>query len=332
MGAAYSILTYNKTELEYKECNDLNDILAQIKPDRVTWITLSGITLQDDRHIIKNLLDYFQLPPQLIDNIYNQELELFEDDHNNYLYLEHTFLVYNPAIPEHVQIQCSIILGANFLILLEKTSSGLFEKTRRRIVDKRTRAQGNEADYLLYLLLKTMIINYENIFKVLVEKLEILEDEVIGHPAQDYVYDKILNLREEIKPFHTYLIALDDFVDTLREEEFNFITRETKKLFTRTLNREVDDLLASYQHLRGWLTELLEIHRSNVNENTNRVMKILTVVSTIFLPLTFIAGVYGMNFEYIPSLGWKWGYLMVWLVMIGVAAGIIIYVRHKKWL
>lgn len=332
MGATYSILTYNKIELEYKECHNLNDILAQIKPDRVNWITLSGITLQDDYFTIKTLLDFFQLPPQLIDNIYSHESQFFEDDDNNCLYLEYSFLLYNPDRRAHAHIKSSIILGTNFLILLEKIPSGLFEKTRRRIVGKHTNAQHHGADYLLYLLLKTVIINYENIFKALVEKLEILEDEVIGHPAQDYVYDKILDLREEIKPFYAHLIALDDFVDTLREEESSYITRGTKKLFTKTLNREVDDLLVSYQYLRSWITELIEIHRSNVNESTNRVMKILTIFSTIFLPLTFIAGVYGMNFEHMPELDKEWAYPAVWLVMVGIAIGIIAYVRRKKWL
>jgi len=332
MSANYSILTYDSTELCYTKCADLAEILAHFNPNHVNWITLSGITLRDDYVAIKDMLNHFQLNPSLLRNIFNREQQQFEGEYEDCFYLEYTILLYSPSRRAHTPVKGSIILGNNYLILLEIIPAGLFEKTRQKILNRHTQAQRHQVDYLLYLLYKTVVFNYQTTIKALIEKFEVLEDEVIGHPGRDYVYDKILDLREEVKPLHSHLIDLDDFVDSLRDEESRFIGRDTKKNFSKTLARETDDLLASYQYLRNWITELIEIHRANVNENTNRVMKILTIMSTIFLPLTFIAGVYGMNFTYMPELNWRWGYPLVLLVMAGLAGGILLFMRAKKWL
>jgi magnesium transporter len=335
MSARYSILTYDTDDLDYAECADTAEILQRVQPERVNWITMSGISLQDDHLAIKTLLDHFQLSPLLFNSIYDYEQQQFEGEYDDCFYLDYSTLLYRPSkhsTASHARVTGSIILGPYFLILIEKTPSGLFEKTRKKVLGKHTKAQRNKVDYLLYLLIKTIVVNYQGIFKSLTEKFEDLEDEVINHPGRDYVYDQILELREEFKPLYSYLIDLDDFVNTLREEESRFIGKETKKYFTKTLDREMDDLLASYQNLRTWITEMIEIHRANVNESTNRVMKTLTVLSTIFLPLTFIVGIYGMNFEHMPELTWDWAYPAVMIFMALLALGAILYMRIKKWI
>lgn len=332
MSAKYSILTYLGEQMDFAQCRDVDDILSRVDPGRVNWITLSGITLQEDHHTVKQLLNHFHLHPHLFRRIFNREQQQFEGEYDDCLYLENSILLYNPALGAYTIAEISLILGAQFLILLEKMPTGLFETTRSRIMSHRTRAHRYGADYLLYLLLRTVVANYQTIMKELVKKLEVLEDTVIGHPGEDFVYAQILDLREEIKPMYDHLITLDDFVDALKEQDTHFITAKTAKFFTKTLNRKTVDLYVDYQRLRNWITELIEIHRANVNENTNRVMKTLTIFSAIFLPLTFIVGVYGMNFEYMPELGWKWGYPAILSLMVVITAGGIFYMRRKKWL
>jgi magnesium transporter len=332
MSAKLSIFTYTGEHMDYAQCRHIDEVLARVNPDRVNWITLSGITLPEDHDAVKTLLDYFQLPPHLFRRIFNREQQQFEGEYDDCLYLEHSVLLYNPANGAYTIAEGCLILSTNVLILLEKLPTGLFEATRARIVAKRTRAHRYGADYLLYLLLRTIVTNYQHIMKELVKKFEVLEDTVIGHPGRDFVYDQILELREEVKPIYEHLITLDDFVDALKEQDSRFITPKTRKFFIKTLHRKTLDLFVDYQYLRTWITELVEIHRANVNENTNRVMKTLTIFSAIFLPLTFIAGVYGMNFEYMPELGWKWGYPAVLILMVGLSVGAILYMRQKKWL
>ncbi|MFN8465097.1 MAG: CorA family divalent cation transporter [Caldilineaceae bacterium] len=333
MTATYSIVAYDKVAMDYGEADNVEDILALVKPERINWITMSGITIQDDHEAFRRLLDYFSLNPLLFDSFFGREQqEQFEGEYDDCLYMDYAVLLYRPSRGVHKRVRGSIILTANALLLLEKTPSGIFGSTRRKILARHTRAQYYHADYLLYLLIKTIVINYQEIYRALVAKFEKLEDEVIGSPGSERVYDKILGLREEFKPLYAHLVFLSDFVGTISEEQTRFIGNGTKKRLNTTIGRETEALMAGHQYLRSWIAELIEIHRANVNESTNRVMKILTVFSTIFLPLTFIAGVYGMNFQNMPELAWEYGYYVVLLLMGCIAAGALLFMRYKKWL
>ncbi|HHY55920.1 MAG TPA: hypothetical protein GYA08_10835 [Chloroflexi bacterium] len=332
MGPTYTIVSYDKTVMEACESTDLDEILAQVKPERINWITMSGISLQDDHAAFARLLQHFQLNPKLLNTFFKPEPHPFEGEDDECLYLEYAILLYRPSLRAHKRVTGAIIVGANFLLLLERIPAGIFERTRRKILNRHSQVQKYGADYLLYLLIKTIVINYQEIYKALARKFDALEDEVTGHPGQEVVYDKILELRDEYKPLRTYLLDLIDFVGEIREDDTRFITSGVKKRLAKEIVRETEALLADYHYLRAWMAEMIEIHRANVNESTNRVIKILTVISTIFLPLTFIAGVYGMNFEYMPELAWEHGYPLVMAGMAALAIGILVILRLKKWI
>lgn len=332
MSATFSIVTYDRLAIDHADSEDVGEILAHADPERVNWVTMSGIELREDHVALRRLLAHFHLNPALFDRFFRHEHEQFEEEFDDCLFLDYAILLYRADRGAHKRVTGSIILATNLVILLEKVPSGLFGGTRRKIVGRHTRAQKNQADYLLYLLFKTIVINYQEIYRALVVKVERLEDEVIGYPGTEQVYDRILDLREEIKPLYAYLISLNDMVGMVSEENTRFIGNVTKKRFKRTIGREAEALVAGHQYLRSWLAELIEIHRANVNESTNRVMKILTVISTIFLPLTFVAGVYGMNFENMPELTWEYGYLAALLLMGAIAGGTLLVMRLKKWL
>lgn len=332
MGAVFAIVTYDKSVMESCESDNLDEILVQARPDRVNWITMSGISLQDDHVAFMRLLQHFQLSPKIFSIFFKHESQPFEGEYDDCLYLEYAILLYRPSLRAHKRVTGAIIVGANFLLLLERIPSGIFDRTRRKILNRHSQVQKYGADYLLYLLIKTVVINYQEIYKALARKFETLEDEVIGYPGQEVVYDKILELRDEYKPLRTYLVDLIDFVGEIREDDTRYITSGIKKRLAKEIVRETEALLADYHYLRTWMAELIEIHRANVNESTNRVIKILTVISTIFLPLTFIVGVYGMNFEHMPELAWEWGYPLIMVGMTMLAIGILAVLRVKKWI
>lgn len=332
MQAVYSVLAYNRHEMAYAEASTLQAVLDQVTPEKVSWITASGINLIDDHAAVKALIDEFRLSPGLFERVFKPDVQELEDEHDGNLYLDYSLLLYRPTRRAYTRVRGSIIVGARFLILLEKTPSGLFERTRNKISGKHTKAQQHNIDYLLYLLLKTIVINYQHILKSLSEKLEVLEDEVIGRPGQERVYDKILALREEVKPLYTHLTDVVELIQTVEEEELTFISKPVRRNLSRLREGDVKDLFADYQHLRAWVTELIDIHRAGMNESANRVMKTLTIISTIFLPLTFIAGVYGMNFDNMPELRWEYGYPAVLVFMFLLAVGALIYMRFRRWL
>lgn len=332
MSAVLSILSFDKTALEHAEGLSLTEALAQVREDRITWIMASGITLQDDHAVLADLLAHFRLNPALQESFLKAEQQPFEGERDDCLYSEYTLLLYRPTLRAHARVAGAIVLGRNFVLLLEKTPSGVFDKLRRKIIGRHTRIQQHGADYLFSLLIRAIIANYQDIHRAIEAKFEVLEDDVIGHPGRDVGYERALELREEYAPLYSYLVDLNDFVKAVRDDETRFVGAEAKRLFSRTLSREVEALLVDQQHLRSWLAELIEIHRANVNDSTNRVMKTLTVISTIFLPLTFIAGVYGMNFVHMPELKWAWAYPAVMAFMLALAVGALAYMRSKRWL
>lgn len=332
MRATYSVVAYNKAEMLVEESDQLQTILPLVTPERVSWVTLSGINLVDDHLAVKATLEHFHLNSRLFESIFKPERGQLEEEHDGSLYLDYSILLYRPTRRAYTRVRGSLILGPRFLILLEKTPSGLFERTRGKIGNKHTKAQNHGADYLLYLLIKTIIINYQHILKSLAEKFEVLEDEVISHPGQEAVYDKILEMREEVKPLYTHLTELADLIREVEEAESPLIGKEVRRSMARLNDHEIKEMLADYQHLRAWVTELIDIHRAGVNESANRVMKTLTIISTIFLPLTFIAGVYGMNFDIMPELRWEHGYPLVMGFMLLLAVGALALMRIRKWI
>ncbi len=332
MSATFTVVAYNRSEMEFCESSNVDEILAYARPDCMSWITMSGISLQDDHAAFVKLLSHFQLHPRLVTGFFKHEHQVFESEYEECIYWEYAILLYRPEMRALKRVTGRIIVGANFLLLLERIPSGIFEHMRRKVLNRHSQAQGHGVDYLLYLLIKTIVINYQEIYKALVRKFDALEDEVIGYPGHEVVYDKILELRDEYKPLRGFLVDLIDFVGEIREEQTPFITSSIKKRLAKEIVRETQALLADYHYLRSWMAELIEIHRANVNESTNRVIKILTVISTIFLPLTFIAGVYGMNFEKMPELTWDYGYPLILFGMAALAGGILVVLRRKRWI
>jgi len=327
MQTAYSILAYNDHDVDFVESHSLGDILPHAKPDGVSWITCSGI---DDRAAVSTLLEHFSLSSLLVDTIFSFGQQQLETEFDDCLLRDFELVHYGPNPEFHIRV--CFVLGHNFLLVFEKTPSGMFDSTRRRIMGNHTRAQQHGADYLLYLLARTVLINYQQVLASFTEKFDAIEDTVIAHPNTEQVYGQILSLREELRPLYPYLVSLANLIDSLHDEESPLIQTETQAIFDRIIDRDAAELLESYERMRAWIVELIDIHRANINDSTNRIMKTLTVLSTIFLPLTFIAGVYGMNFQHMPELQHELGYPMVLALMASIAIGILLFLRVKRWL
>jgi len=332
MSANFSLLSYNASEMAYSPYPSVEELLSHVAPNRVNWVTVSGISLNEDHATVRQIFNHFRIDSSYVEGVFRPDKQNFEGEPQNCLFWDYSILLYHPAKGAHARSSGTIVLGTNFLLLLEKTPSGLFEHTRSRIQGKHTQAQKHQADYLLHLLLKRIIINYQHTYNALVQKFEVVEDDVIGHPADEKVYDRLLELRDEFKPLYSYLVLLINFVNEITDDESNLVGKNVRKLFSKSLAREAKGLMAGCQYLRSWMAELIEIHRANVQENTNRVIKTLTVFSAVFLPLTFIAGIYGMNFHHMPELDLTWGYPAVLILMVLGTIGGLAYMKKREWL
>lgn len=327
--SSYVLVVYDAESMLEMECAGVDEVLARVDPNRINWITLRDV--HDESAILK-LFSFFNIDPFVMNEILDETPMQFDIEYENCLYLEYVVPHYIPETRVVEPSKGAFVLGRNFVILYEHDIHRLFTRTRKRLIGRQTKAQRYDADYLLYLLLRAAIVeHYQLSFKRLTLKLEELEDQVLVSQGQEEIYQDILAAREEIKPWNEPLLELQDFLEFVKDAESKFISADTVRFFTKDLNREVEGLLGYYDRLHMWLKEVMDLHAANVGRNANRIMQLLTVIATIFLPLTFISSVYGMNFENMPELKHPLGYFGALGIMFLVAAGSLLYMKRRKW-
>ncbi|MBP6016494.1 MAG: hypothetical protein KA586_07215 [Candidatus Promineofilum sp.] len=326
--SSYIIVVYEAENVVEVECAGIDEVLAHVQPAAVNWITLRDV--HDETALLK-LFDFFNIDPFVLNEILDEMPMQFDIEYENCLYLEYVV----PHVLETQQVvpsEGAFILGRNFVILYEHDVHRLFTRTRKRLIGRQTKAQRYGADYLLYLLLRAAVVEqYQLSFKRLTSRLEELEDLVLVSKGREEVFAVILSVREEVKQWNEPLLELQDFLEFVKDAESKFISEETVRFFAKDLNREVESLLAYYDRLHLWLKEVMDLHMANVSRNANRVMQLLAVIATIFLPLTFISSVYGMNFVYMPELKHPLGYVFALSLMLFVAVGSLVFMKRRKW-
>lgn len=325
----YSIIVYDAESIRSFDCQNIDELLKQADPTRINWVTVRDVHDEDE---LKRLLSFFGVDPFILPDILDEGQVEFETEYESCLYLEYMVPYLDKDQEKLVQSKGSFILTSNALILYEHQLHGLFSRMRRRALGKQTHVMEYGSDYLLYLLIRAVIVeHFQHGFKHLTLDLEELEDFVLQGQGREEVYRDILQAREGIKPWNDPLLQLEDFLEYIKDAESKFISDTVIKYFTKSLLREVEMLLSSYDRLRYMLKEVMDLHMGNVERKTGRVNQLLTVIATIFLPITFIASIYGMNFEYMPELEQPWGYPAVLILMASVALGLIIFMKRRRW-
>ena len=325
----YSIVVYDVDSIRSFDCHSIDDLLGQADLTRVNWVTVRDVHNEDE---LRRLLNYFGVDEIILPDILDEGQVEFETEFESCLYLEYMVPYLDEKTQMLFQSKGSFILTTNALILYEHQLHSLFSRMRRRTLSKQTHVMEYGPDYLLYLLIRAVIVeHFQHGFKHLIVDLEKLEDYVLVGQGREGVYREILEARERIKPWNEPLLELEDFLEYIKDAESKFITDSVAKFFTKSLLREIETLLNSYDRLRAMLKEVMDLHMGNVERNTGRVNQLLTIIATVFLPITFIASIYGMNFEYMPELEQPWGYPAVLILMASVALGLIIFMKRRRW-
>jgi magnesium transporter len=222
-------------------------------------------------------------------------------------------------------------LGKNFVISLQEGREGdLLEPLRERIRAGKGRIRKMGSDYLAYSILDSIIDRYFLILEKLGEKIEVLEEDLISDPRPDTLR-QIHQLKREMIFLRKSVWPLRGAIYGLEKSDSGLIQQSTR-IFLRDVYDHTIQIIDSIETFRDMLSGMLDIYLSSVSNRMNQVMKVLTIIATIFMPLTFMAGIYGMNFKYMPEIGWRWGYPLVLLIMLGVGAAMLVYFRNKKWL
>lgn len=327
--ARYVIVVYDAHGIVAHACADVDGVLRRVDQHKVNWITVRDV--HDEAELTK-LLTYFDVDLDILPDIMDEGPIEFDTEYETCLYLEYIVPYLDESLQRLVSSGGSFILGANFLIVYTHQLHGLFSRTRRQLLNRQTKAMQHGPDYLLYLLMRAFIVeHYHRAFKHLNTRLDALEDLVLVGHGDERAFLAIIDQREEIKPWNDPLLETEDFLEYIKDADSKFISPEVAPLFAKTLYREIHNLLDSYNRLRLWLKEIMDLQQASVERRTSRVNQLLTIVATIFLPITFIASIYGMNFENMPELSWRYGYPAVLLLMATVAASLVIFMKRRKW-
>jgi magnesium transporter len=300
------------------ECLDL-----ALRPG-VSWINVEGLGQPD---VLARLGERFHLHPLELEDVLSVPQRPKFEAHGDHYFLVLRMVRLAPEIEEE---QVSLFFGSGFVLTVQERPDGdVFGAVRERIRANRGRIRSAGADYLAYSLLDAVVDAMFPALESVGERIEALENQVIGGPDPQ-VLPKIHVLRRDLLTLRRTIWATRDLLVGLQREESPLIARETG-IFLRDCHDHTVEALDLIETYRETAAALMEVYLSAQNQRLNEVMKVLTVMSTVFIPLTFIASIYGMNFERMPELKWLYGYPTVLGVMVAVAGGLIFYFRHRGW-
>lgn len=323
-GAILELISYNREEHQRLDNLIIDNLLAQLKPDWVNWINVDGLNNQD---IIEKIQTHFCLHSLLIDDVLSDQRPKMEE-FDDYLFFALKMLYRIDGKDIHYE-QISFVLGHNYLISFQEKEGDLFDGFRERIRLDQGRVRKREADYLLYRLIDIIIDNYYTVLDHVGDRIEEIEETVYENPSNK-TFNDIQLIKKQLIFLRKVLYPLRDALSKMVKGESDFIKDENTHFYADIYDHVVH-LVDSIDTYKDLTSGLLDIHINAMNTRMNEVMKVLTVISTIFIPLTFIVGVYGMNFDYMPELRWTNGYFGVWGIMIMIVLGMMAYFKHKKW-
>jgi magnesium transporter len=320
-------MDYSNAGCEEKEIKALKECFYFTDQSIVSWINVNGL---HDIEIIQQVGDCQGLHPLVLEDILNTDQRPKLEDYGDYLYIVLKMLYKQEGGGISTE-QVSLILGANFVISFQEGIKGdVFNPVRERLRSGKGRIRGMGADFLAFSLMDAIVDNYFVVLEEVEERIEALEEEVVASPSAKTV-QKLHRLKRDMIFLRKAVWPLREVLAALTRRESKLIT-EAVVVYLRDVYDHTIQVIDSIETSRDLLAGMLDIYLSSISNRTNEVMKVLTIIATIFMPLTFIVGLYGMNFKYMPELEWRWGYPAVLLLMVLTTIAMLIYFRRKKWL
>lgn len=321
------ILDYDEAQFEEKEAKTIEESFPFKDKPTVTWINIDGL---HEVEIIEKLGSHFGLHPLLLEDILNTDQRPKMEDYGDYIFVVLKMLYSGENKDEIEAEQVSLILGSNFVISLQEREGDVFDPIRDRIRKSKGRIRKTGSDYLAYALLDAIVDNYFLILENVGEKIEDTEQQLATNPSPEtlqYIRElknEMIFLRKSIWPLRELINGLERCESTLIHESTGAYLRD---VYDHTI--QIIDTVESY---RDMISGMVDIYLSSISNKMNEVMKVLTIFASIFIPLTFVAGLYGMNFEFMPELTWHWGYFALLGFMAFVGVSLVVYFRRKGWL
>lgn len=321
-----SFIDYDQTHFQEKKISNIEECFSFKETPMVTWININGLNKID---VVENLGKYFDIHHLVLEDILNVNQRPKMEDFDKYVFIVLKMLTYDEKTEQIESEQVSIILGRNFVITFQEKEGDVFDTIREHIKNSKGRIRNMGADYLAYALIDTIVDHYFAALEKIGDKMEYIEEELVTNPSVETL-QTIHNLKREMIFLRKFIWPLREVIGKLERAESSLI-QESTSIYFRDVYEHTIQVIDTVETFRDMISGMLDIYLSSVSNKMNEVMKVLTIIATIFIPLTFIVGIYGMNFD-MPELGWKWSYPLVLLLMFGVGVSMIMYFRRKKWL
>jgi len=328
-----TVIDYDAGTCEEKELKTIEECFPHRDTQTVTWINLDGVHQVD---LIEKIGKHFNLHPLVLEDIVNTGQRPKIEDFDDYLFVVVKMLYRNENEQETQAEQVSLIVGPQFVITFQEKVGDVFNSVRERIRNGKGRIRKMGSDYLAYALIDSIVDNYFTILEKLGEEIEEMEKELVGDPKPK-ILQSVNRLKGELLFLRKIIWPLREVISGLQRGESSLI-KETTGIYLRDVYDHTIQIIDTIETFRDLASGMFDTYLSSVSNKMNEVMKVLTIIATIFIPLTFVAGIYGMNFNpevslfNMPELNWKYGYVMSLGVMALVALVMVFYFRRKKWL
>ena len=322
-----NLVEYDSENLQTRELTSVEEAFPFKKTPKVKWLDVTGL---HDMDMMQKIGNQFSIHPLIMEDVLNfsqrPKVEIYED----YIFIVLKKIRYDNTENRLKFDHLSFLLGTNYVVSFQESQSDIFEPVMKRIRTTGGRIRKQGPDYLVYALIDVIIDNYYLVLEEFGKVIETMEESVWQDP-QDSTAHEIQRLKRQIVVLSRSLRSLREATNKLQSEDSDLI-RENTFPYLRDLHDHTVQIVESVEIYREMTTSLMDLHLSNLSVRMNEVMKVLTIIATIFIPLTFIVGIYGMNFENMPELRWSLGYPFIWLIMLAVSVVLIYFFKRKNWI
>lgn len=322
------VIDYTDERIDEVDIEDVNDLQQYNNPNSVTWINIQGL---HDVDIISKIGEMMGLHPLTLEDILDTNQRPKVEEFDEHLYISLKMINHLDNLNKIDIEQVSLVIHENFVICFQEKPGDVFNDIRSRLKNGKGRARKRGADYLAYMLLDIIIDYYYETLDQVWARIEVLENFVVRRPQRIELKD-IQLLRKDLIQLRRFMYPVRDVVHALSSRSSSYFSDNTLMFIRDTYDHAVQ-VVENLDTYREILTSVMDLYLSQLSIKMNEVMKVLTIIATIFIPLTFIAGIYGMNFEHMPELGWAISYPVGFYSLIGVVTLVmIVYMKSRRWL
>jgi magnesium transporter len=321
------LLEYDQVHVTRTERASLDACLASRTSGAITWANIIGV---HDIDTIEALGAGFGLHPLTVEDIVHTGQRPKSEDYEDHLFMVLRMLRWNEHVQRIDDEQVSLVVGASWVLCFQERAGDVFDPIRERLLAGKGRIRKLGADYLAYAILDAIVDHYFSVLEVLGERIEVLGEEMTSNPRAQEL-EAIRQLKHELLYMRKSVWPLREVLSALQRDESRLLS-ESMAPFLRDLYDHTIQIIDTVETFRDMLASLTDLYLSSISNRMNEVMKVLTIIATIFIPLSFVAGVYGMNFGFMPELQWRYGYFAALALMLAIAIGMLVYFRRRRWL